>query len=88
MMSFGAKPGTASILIPDHTHWGNEGPLLGKVTTGLGIQGWDNQYQHLKVISCAFQSLTVGTQGLGATVDCGTAVSSVQNSGRGKKFCG
>ncbi len=51
MLSFGAKPGTASILIPDHTHWGNEGPLLAKVSDGMGIQGWDRQHQYIKV-SC------------------------------------
>jgi len=49
MLSFGAKPGTASILIPDHTHWGNEGPLLAKVSDGMGIQGWDRQHQYIKV---------------------------------------
>lgn len=49
MMSFGAKPDTASVLVPDHTHWGNEGPLLGRVSDGKGIPGWDAQYQHLKV---------------------------------------
>ena len=49
MLSFGAKPGTASILIPDHTHWGNEGPLLAKVSNGMGIQGWDRQHEYLKV---------------------------------------
>ena len=48
MMSFGAKPDTASILVPDHTHWGNEGPLLARVSDGKGIPGWDNQYMHLK----------------------------------------
>lgn len=49
MMSFGSKPDTVSVLVPDHTHWGNEGPLLGRVSDGKGIPGWDAQYQHLKV---------------------------------------
>ena len=49
MMSYGAKPGMASVLIPDHTHWGNEGGLLPRLSDGRGISGWDAQYQYLKV---------------------------------------
>lgn len=49
MMSFGAKPDTAGVLVPDHTHWGNEGPLLGRISDGKGIPGWDSQYSHIKV---------------------------------------
>ena len=49
MMSYGAKPGMASVLIPDHTHWGNEGGLLARLSDGRGISGWDAQYQYLKV---------------------------------------
>ena len=48
-MSFGAKPNTAGVLVPDHTHWGNEGPLLGRISDGKGIPGWDSQYSHIKV---------------------------------------
>lgn len=51
MMSFGAKPGMASVLVPDHTHWGNEGGLLARISDGKGIAGWSNQYAHLKVRS-------------------------------------
>ena len=49
MLSYGAKPGMASVLIPDHTHWGNEGGLLPRLSDGRGISGWDAQYQYLKV---------------------------------------
>ena len=49
MMSYGAKPGMASVLVPDHTHWGNEGGLLARLSDGRGISGWDAQYQYLKV---------------------------------------
>ena len=49
MLSYGAKPGMASVLIPDHTHWGNEGGLLPRLSDGRGISGWDAQYHYLKV---------------------------------------
>ena len=49
MMSFGSKPDTVSVLVPDHTHWGNEGGLLTRVSDGKGITGWEAQYSHLKV---------------------------------------
>ena len=49
MMSFGAKPDTAGVLVPDHTHWGNEGGLLARVSDGKGISGWEAQHNHLKV---------------------------------------
>lgn len=57
IMTFGAKPGMASVLVPDHTHWGNEGGLLARISDGNGIAGWADQYAHLKVRS---QSLGVG----------------------------
>ena len=36
-------------LVPEHTHWGNKGGRLARVSDGKGISGWKAQLNHLKV---------------------------------------
>ena len=48
MMNFCRHPAKASILVPDHTFWGNEGSMLA-AEDGHPIRRIDDQLHHLRV---------------------------------------